>query len=118
MPALSSLLDRLLRLGKQIAEAVEAEDWSRVTDLVEQRAEVVQLLGEEDERSDENTLSRAEQRKADAVADQNQRLTALLREQRDEIDEELAQIGQLRHAQDSYETNSPREGVLPSELKG
>jgi uncharacterized protein YpbB len=118
MSALSSLLNQTLRLGEQIAEAAKADDWSRVSELVDRRGAVVQQLEEGDERPDENTLSRVEQRKVDALADQNQRLTALLREQLDEIDEELAQIGQLKHAQDSYETNSHRSGVLPPELSG
>lgn len=118
MPALSTVLDALHRLGEEVSEAVEAEDWARVADLVEQRAEMIQQLDEGDDRPDENTLSRAEQRKVDALADQNQRLAALLREELDEIDEELAQIGQLKHAQDSYETNSHHSGVLPPELSG
>lgn len=118
MPAMSAVLDALLRLGEEVSEAVEAEDWSRVTDLVEQRAEMTQQLDEGDEALDETNLSLAEQRKVDALAEQNQRLAALLREQLDEIDEELAQIGQLKHAQDSYETNSHRSGVLPPELSG
>jgi TATA-binding protein-associated factor Taf7 len=118
MSALSSLLNQTLRLGEQIAEAAKADDWSRVSELVERRGAAIQQLGEGDEAPDENDLSPAEQRKVDALADQNQRLTQLLREELSEIEEELTQIGQLRQAQDSYETTSPRGGVLPAELSG
>lgn len=119
MPAVSSILDRLLRLGNQILEAVEADRWARVEELVERRTEVAQALEESEDPVVENDLSDAEQQEmVDALDAQNQRLTALLRTRREEIEDELTQIGQMRNAQDSYDTGSSQSGALPPELRG
>ncbi|MFB6273798.1 MAG: flagellar protein FliT [Salinibacter sp.] len=119
MPSPSDVLDRLLRLGEEIAEAVAADNWSRVEELVERRAEVAGTLPDQDEQSVESDLSDAARReKAEALADQNERLTGMLRDRRDEIEDELTQIGQMRNAQDSYGPDTTKSGVLPSELSG
>lgn len=119
MPAISDVLNRLLRLGEEISTAVTAENWSRVEDLVERRTEVAQRLEEADDQAVEADLSEAEQQeKLEALDEQKKALTALLRKQRDEIEDELSQIEQMRNAQDSYESNASRSGVLPNELRG
>ena len=115
MSTLSRVLDMLLHLGEQIDAAVEAGDWARVSDLVDRRARAVEQLPPSDEQGDR---SAADQRKIDALAAQNQSLMERLRERRDELEEGLAQIGDLRHAQNSYEETPAREGVLPAELEG
>lgn len=114
----SATLDTLLRLGDQIGEAVKADNWSLVSELVKRRTEVAQQLSESDGPADEEGFSERGQKKIEALAEQNQRLTGLLRERRGEIEEELAQIGELKHAQNSYEANSTGGGVLPSTLEG
>lgn len=119
MRALSELLDRLLRLGEQIAEAAAADDWSRVANLVERRGEMARPLDDQNEQAVDFDLSEAERaEKAQTLADQNERLTAMLQERRDAIEDELTQIGQMRKAQDSYEAPSSGGGVLPPELSG
>lgn len=117
MSTTSELLDTLLRLGTQIGEAVKANDWSRVSELVDRRSEAVQQL--QDDSPDRRDLATENQEKLESLAAQNQSLAELLRSRRDEIEEELAQIGDLRQAQDSYEESSVEGGgVLPSELAG
>ncbi len=113
----SDVLDTLLRLGTQIGEAVKADDWSRVSELVDRRSEAVQQL--QDDSPDRGDLATENQEKLESLAAQNQSLAELLRSRRDEIEEELAQIGDLRQAQDSYEESSAQGGgVLPPELAG
>lgn len=112
----SDVLDTLLRLGTQIGEAVKADDWLLVSELMNRRSEAVQQLREGQEESDD--FSSRDREKIEALAAQNQSLAELLRSRRNEIEEELAQIGDLRHAQHSYEENSTQGGVLPSELSG
>ncbi len=119
MPSLPALLDRLLRLGEQTLDAAAAENWTRVAALVEQRAEVAKQLAAPAPQSASKDLSPSERRaKADALADQNKRLGALLRERREALKTELAQIGEIRQAQNSYQASPPRDGVLPDKLAG
>jgi hypothetical protein len=119
MPSLPALLDRLLHLGEKTLDAAAAENWTRVAALVEQRAEVAEQLAAPAPQSASKDLSPAERRaKADALADQNERLGALLRERREALKTELARIGEIRQAQDSYRASPPRDGVLPDELAG
>lgn len=119
MPAVSNIFDTLLRLGEQIAKAVEAGEWAQVEDLIERRREATQSLEESEEKAVEVDLSEAEQQeKLEALDEQSERLSKMLHNQRDEIEDELAQIGQMRNAQDSYGPKSVQSGVLPSELSG
>ena len=111
----SDVLDTLLRLGKQIGEAVKADDWSLVSELVDRRSEAVQQLRDGQSGGD---FSQRNREKMEALAAQNESLAELLRRRRNEIEKELAQIGDLKHAQDSYEENSIQGSVLPSELTG
>lgn len=119
MSAPSHPLDTLLRLGEQIAGAVEAEEWDRLSGLVERRSQVAQRLRDLGEEGAHEKLSPEErEEKREALADQHQRLTALLREQRNQIEEELAQVEEIRQAQDSYESSPGPGGVLPPGLSG
>jgi len=112
----SDVIDTLLRLGKEIGEAVKAGDWSLVSELVDQRSEAVQQL--RNGQGDGDDFPSGNREKIEALDAQNQSLAELLRSRRNEIEEELAQIGDLRHAQHSYEENSIQDGVLPTELSG
>lgn len=112
----SDVLDTLLRLGKQIGEAVKAGDWSLVSELVDRRSEAIQKL--QDGQGESGDFPSGNREKIEALDAQNQSLAELLRSRRNEIEEELAQIGDLRHAQSSYEENSTSGGVLPTELSG
>jgi hypothetical protein len=112
----TDVLDTLLRLGKQIGEAVKADDWSLVSELVDRRSEAVQQLRDGQEEGE--SFPSGNREKIEALAAQNQSLAELLRSRRNEIEKELAQIGDLKHAQHSYEENSIQGSVLPPELTG
>lgn len=118
MPVSSSSLDKLLGLGEQIAEAIEAENWSRLSRLVDRRSQIAQHLESSESRDRDADSSGSTEEKLYALADQNDRLTDLLRERRDEIEEEIVRTEQMREAQDSYHATPGRQGILPSELRG
>lgn len=129
-------LDALLHLGERIAEAVEAEDWGRVTDLLDRRARIIERLAPADAGTDaggsasteaEGGLAEGELRqKKQALNDQHETLLARLRERGEEIEAELDQLQRLQRANDSYDDHSTspnsgsgsRDGVLPPELSG
>lgn len=129
-------LDALLHLGERIAEAVEAEDWRRVTDLLDRRARIIDRLEPADGGTDADASSSTEadpdrpagalRQKRKALADQHETLMARLREQQEEIEAELDQLQRLQRANDSYDDHaaSPtsgrggHDGVLPPELSG
>jgi len=130
MPVSPERLDALLGLGDKIAEAIETEEWSRLSGLLERRARIAQNLetggldGDEDP-ADADALSADElSDKIDALTEQHNHLTALLRNRRDQIESELDQIRQIRRAQDSYSEQGPdakgptRSGALPPGLSG
>lgn len=114
MPATSDVLTMLLHLGERIAEAIEDEEWSRVSGLVEERSDVAHRL----QFVEPDDFSRSREKKIDALDDQNDRLMTLLHERRDQIEDKLTRIERLRHAQDSYENSPSGEGILPPELSG
>lgn len=118
MSAPSHPLDTLLRLGEQIAGAVEAEEWDRLSGLVERRSRVARRLQDAGGEAHDELSREEREEKREALADQHRRLTALLRERRDEIEEELAQVEEIRQAQDSYESSPGPGGVLPPGLSG
>lgn len=129
-------LDALLHLGERIAEAVEAEDWKRVTDLLDRRARLVDRLGPSDTGTDADASPSTDteagqsegalRQKKQALADQHESLLARLREREEEIEAELDQLQRLQRANDSYDDHaaspssghSGRDGVLPPELSG
>jgi len=112
----SNVLDTLLRLGRQVREAAQGEDWARASDLINRRTEAFQhLQGEEEEDLISTQMDR---RKLQALFAQNESIAELFRGRRDEIGEELAQLGDLRRAQNSYRENSTRSGALHSDLTG
>jgi hypothetical protein len=104
----SDVLDTLLQLGREIREAAQTEDWSQASALADRRAEAVERLPP----TEEGSPSDMERRKLEALIAQNESLAELFRGYRDEIEDELAQIGDLRHAQDSYRKESVRSGAL------
>lgn len=118
MPSVSNVVDTLLSLGEEIAEAAEADDWERVSMLVEQRSAVAKQLPTNDHEFSHTDLADVDDETLSALSDQNDRLYALLQELRKQTENELAQINGLREAQKSYMNNSSRSGVLPTELRG
>ena len=112
----SDRLDTLLRLGRQIREAAQAEEWDRATNLVTRRTKAFQKMGDEGEEG--NSPSDMDRRKLQALFAQNESLAELFRGRRDEIEDELAQIGSLRRAQSSYRENSTESGALHDDLTG
>lgn len=112
----SDRLDTLLRLGRQIRKAAQAEEWPRAADLVERRTEAFQKL--EDVGEEGADASRMDRRKLQALFAQNESLAELFRGRREELEEELAQIGDLRRAQNSYRENSTQSGALHDDLTG
>ncbi len=118
MPGPSDALDTLLRLGEEIEAAVDADDWTLVSELVEQRADAARQVRSQGEQTTDEDLSPADRDKLEALTDQHQSLMEQLQAHQDELEEELAQIGDLKHAHDSYESTSTRGGVLPPELRG
>lgn len=104
----SDVLDTLLRLGREIRAAAQADDWSRASALTDRRAEAVERLP----AAEEIPSSGLDRRKLEALVAQSESLAALFRDHRDEIGDELAQIGELRHAQNSYQTESARSGAF------
>ncbi len=112
----TDVLDTLLRLGRQIRAAAQADEWARASELIDRRGEMVQKLPSEDE--EDPSISRMERKKLEALAAQNESLAQLFRGRREEIEDELAEIGDLRRAQNSYQQNSTRDGVLHSKLTG
>jgi len=133
MPVSPQRLDALIGLGDKIAEAIESEEWARLSGLLERRAQVAKNLetdhiGADDDVEGADTRPTEElNEKINTLSDQHRHLTALLRERRDQIESELDQIQQMRRAQDSYGENMDapnegdsgrQEGVLPSELRG
>ena len=131
-------LDALLRLGERVAGAVDADDWTRVSDLLERRARIIDRLAPAPDETDGDVSSSTEagssetgvpdrtlRQKRAALADQHETLLARLRERGDAIEAELGQLQQLQHANDSYDDHaaSPadgggHDGVLPPELSG
>lgn len=110
----SDRLDTLLRLGRQVRKAAQAEEWSRASDLVERRTEAFQRLQD----GEEGDLSRMDRRKLQALFAQNESIAEIFRDRRDEIGDQLAQVGDLRRAQNSYRENSTRSGALHDDLTG
>lgn len=104
----SDVLDTLLQLGREIREAARADDWSQASTLADRRAEAVQRLP----AAEGKAPSGMERRKLEALIAQNESLAELFRGHRDEIEDELAQIGDLRHAQNSYRKESVRSGAF------
>lgn len=112
----SDMLDTLLRLGREIREAGQADDWARASDLVDRRTEAFQRMqGRGEERL---VSSQTDRRKLEALFAQNESLAELFRGHRNEIENQLAEIGELRRAQSSYRENSSRSGALHSDLTG
>ena len=113
----SSLLDKLLRLGDAIVEAVEAEQWRRLSELIDERAQVVERI-----TSVQSEGTHAFQEKHEdtrhALMEQHRRLMTILQKRRDDVSDTLAQVEQLQHAHDSYETNSEPRRVLHADLQG
>lgn len=120
MPTSSDLLDTLLRLGDQIAEAMDGDDWSRLPDLVAERAEVVEQLHdlEVERRANGARPPKQHAEKIDALAEQYRQLMTVLEDRRDQIRDELAHVEQLKQAQDSYEGTSTRRQILSPNLQG
>lgn len=112
----SERLDTLLRLGRQIRDAAQAEEWDRVSDLVDRRTDAFQKLEDTDEEG--SASSQMDRRKLQALFAQNESLAELFRGRRDEIEEALVQIGDLRRAQNSYRKNSTDSGALHNNLTG
>jgi len=118
-------LDALLHLGERISEAVAADDWDRVADLLGRRARVAERLEQANTDRDAGLSEAALRQKRTALADQHEALLARLQEREDEIETELGQLQRLQRANDSYDDHaaSPtedggHEGVLPPELSG
>lgn len=110
-----SLLDVLLRLGEQTEAAVEAENWTRLAALVQQRTDAANRLPPPEERA---PASSEQKRKLEALAAQHRRLERLLAERRDEVEDELVDLERLRSARSTYETPSVRRGLLHPHLSG
>lgn len=112
----SSMLDMLLRLGRQVRDAAQSEEWGRATNLIDRRTQAFQQLPDADE---EGTIrSQTDRQKLEALIAQNESLAELFRSRQEEIADELAQVGDLRHAQHSYRENSTRTEVLSNNLTG
>jgi len=118
-------LDALLHLGERITEAMEADDWERVADLLDRRARVAERLETADTDRDVGLSDAALRQKRTALADQHEALLDRLREREEKIETELGQLQRLQRANDSYDDHaaSPSEsghhdGVLPPELSG
>ncbi|WP_263788922.1 flagellar protein FliT [Salinibacter grassmerensis] len=128
-------LDALLHLGERIAEAMEADDWGRVENLLDRRARTIDRLATDagtDADASPSTTPDAEEtdgvlrRKREALSDQHEALLDQLREREDEIEAELNQLQRLQRANDSYDDHTAsstpdqtgRDGVLPPELSG
>ncbi len=135
MTAPADHLDALLHLGERIAEAVEADDWERVANLLDRRARLIDRLAADtgtdadaspSTPSEVNRAGGALRRKRKALADQHEALLEQLREREDEIEAELNQLQRLRRANDSYDDHTAsstsdragHDGVLPPEFSG
>ena len=119
MPDTASPLDTLLRLGEQIAEAVEGEEWERLSQLVHERTRVARRLGQASTGDGAPAESPAErEEKVQALAAQYERLNTLLGDQRTQVEEELAELDRLKNARDSYGASAPRQSILKEGLKG
>lgn len=110
------LLDALLRLGREIREAAQADEWARASELIDRRGELVQRLPPEDE--DDSPLSREERKKLEALVAQNESLAGLFRDRQDEIGDKLEQVSELRRAQSSYQEGNSRSEALHNDLTG
>lgn len=118
-------LDALLHLGERITEAMDADDWERVADLLDRRARVAERLAQAEPGRDTGLSEAALRQKRTALADQHETLLARLRDREETIETELGQLQRLQRANDSYDDHaaSPtegggHEGVLPPELSG
>jgi hypothetical protein len=111
----ADVLDTLLRLGREIREAAQADEWAHASDLVDCRTEAFQRMLDDDE---DQSFSQEDRRKLEAVFAQNESLSELFRGRRNEIEDALAEIGDRRRAQSSYRENSTRSGALNRNLTG
>jgi len=112
------LLDRLLVLGNRIITAAENDDWTRLSALVDERARVVERLSQADAHRNPAPTSSEHAPTTNALADQHDRMIRVLTARRDAVQEELAKIEKLKHAQDSYESPAVRRQVLHADLQG
>jgi hypothetical protein len=112
----ADVLDTLLRLGREIREAAQNDDWARATDLVHRRTEAFQRMQSDGDQ--DGTFSGMDRRKLEALFAQNESLSELFRGRRNEIEDQLAELGDLRRAQSSYRENSTRSGALNRNLTG
>jgi hypothetical protein len=111
------LLDRLLALGDRIIAAAGNDEWARLSALVDERARVVERLAQADAPGDDASTTEHAQTMT-ALADQHDRMMRVLAARRDAVQEELAKIEKLKHAQDSYESPPARRQVLHADLQG
>ena len=109
----------LHRIGEEIAAAIRNEDWERLSALVETRAEVVRRLPSVREAMAREGVPPADREAwTQSLQAQHDRLQRLLAAQRTTIEDELAEIEQLRRAHDSYDTPPSRTGILNTRLAG
>jgi hypothetical protein len=113
----SSLFDELLRLGDAIVKAAEAKQWQRLSELVEERARVVERVTSTHTEGTNAFRSEHEETRR-ALMEQHRRLMTILQKRRDDVSDTLAQVEHLNHALDSYETKSEPRRILHADLEG
>ena len=111
----ADVLDTLLRLGREIREAAQTDDWAHAADLIDRRTKAFQRMQDDDE---DQSFSQEDRRKLEALFAQNESLSELFRGRRNEIEDQLAELGDLRRAQNSYRENSSRGGALHNNVTG
>lgn len=86
-------LDRVFYLGQQIEDAIDAENWLKLSQLVEQRSKILHRLEEMDDECVGLGLSPEEEdERAGALVEQQDRLLKRLREERRDLENEFEEF--------------------------
>lgn len=113
------LFERLIAVGDELTAAIEEEDYERVADRLDLRAQVLERLEERSEKIDPTDHPRWDAVR-ERLEEQHDRIAEALGRQEARLEEELSSVRNHQEARAAYTGATPTPGrkILHEEVRG